>query len=273
MIALSTDPEQRRELGDFVRSLREKLTPAFVAKATISNRQRIVYWDEGLTGFGLMVTKNGHKSFVVDYRANRRKRRMHLKAGLTLTEARKEAKAILGRVAKGGDPLGKRREAEQAKSNTLKAIVEEYLAREGDRLRTIGESRAVLRRLVFPKLGARQISGEPTEAGTVRARRQLFWQTSTRGRTVYIDGHEWPCYSDSRVLIPAGGFSHLDAPGGPFWDPVADEAFSAALRRDLTPEIPVDLLPLNINDPSFAAAAAEAFLGLLREPAAAPPPG
>jgi integrase len=82
---------------------------------------------------------------------------MHLKAGLTLRDARREAKAILGAVAKGGDPLSSRREADQAKSNTLRAIVEEYLAREGDRLRTTVQRRAVLERHVLPKLGARQI--------------------------------------------------------------------------------------------------------------------
>ena len=147
--------------------MREKLTPALVAKKEAAASQRVIYWDESMPGFGLMVTRKGHKSFVVQYRTSGRSRRMHLKAGLTLRDARKEAKAILGAVAKGGDPLGKRREAEQAKSNTLKAIVEEYLSREGDRLRTIGERRAVLRRLVLPKLGARQI-GDITRSDITR---------------------------------------------------------------------------------------------------------
>jgi hypothetical protein len=61
-------------------------------------------------------------------------------------------------------------------------------------------------------LGAHQMSREPTEAGTVRAKRQLFWQTNTRGKTVYVDGHEWPCHSDSRVLIPAGVHSVSTVP-------------------------------------------------------------
>jgi hypothetical protein len=134
--------------------MRAKLTPAFVAKAA-TYLERLIFWDEAMPGFGLMVTRNGHKFYVVDYRAAGRKRRMHLKTGLTLTDARREAKAILGTVAKGGDPLGERR---KAKSGTLKAIVEEYLAREGDRLRTIDERRTVLERLVLPKLGARPIN-------------------------------------------------------------------------------------------------------------------
>ena len=104
---------------------------------------------------------------MVDYRANGRKRRMHLKARLTLSDARREARAILGAVAKGGDPLGERRKAERAESNTLKAIVEEYLSREGDRLRTTDKRRAVLERLVLPKLGAHQIN-EITRTDIVR---------------------------------------------------------------------------------------------------------
>ena len=69
-----------------------------------------------MPGFGLMVTANGHRSYVVQYRAAGRSRRMHLKDGLTLSAARREAKAILGAVAKGGDPLTARRKANEPKA-------------------------------------------------------------------------------------------------------------------------------------------------------------
>jgi integrase len=139
--------------------MRAKLTPAFIAKLPVPATGRTIYWDAAMPGFGLMVTKNGHKSFVVDYRAAGRKRRMHLKSGLTLTAARKEALAILGAVARGCDPLMERRKVERAKSETLQAIVDEYIAKEGDRLRSssMNERRRVLRVLVLPVLGSRQI--------------------------------------------------------------------------------------------------------------------
>jgi integrase len=138
--------------------MRHRLTPAFAAKAAAaSGAARTTYWDATMPGFGLMVTAALRRSFVVQYRAAGRSRRMHLKQGLTLRAARQEAKAILGAVARGGDPLGERRKAERAASDTLKAIVEEYLTREGSHLRSINQRRAVLERLVLPKLGARPI--------------------------------------------------------------------------------------------------------------------
>jgi integrase len=153
--------------------VRIRLTPAFAAKATTEpGARRTTYWDTGMPGFGLMVTVNSHRSYVVQYRAAGRSRRMHLKDGLTLRAARTEARAILGAVARGRDPLGERRKAERAESNTLNAIVEEYLTREGSRLRSIGERRAALERHVLPKLGARQI-GDISRTDIVRLLDQI----------------------------------------------------------------------------------------------------
>src|SRR5262245_47698544 len=117
--------------------MRRRLTPAFVKTATAeTGAERSVYWDAAPVGFGLMVTAQGHRSFVVQYRAGRRSRRLTLKDGLTLEQARKEAKKIVGEVAKGGDPLAERRRIEASAQDTLKSIAEQYFRREGARLRT-----------------------------------------------------------------------------------------------------------------------------------------
>jgi hypothetical protein len=105
----------------------------------------------------LQVTAAGHKSFVCQYRAGKRSRRLAIKATLKLAEARKEAKAILGRVAKGHDPLAERHKEQGEASNTLRAVADSYFGREGKKLRTARDRQATLARLVYPKLGARQI--------------------------------------------------------------------------------------------------------------------
>lgn len=65
------------------------------------------------------------------------------------------------------------------------------------------------------------------------------------------------------VLIPLKGFSILDSPGGRFWHPEADAAFTATLKAHLRPDIPVEEHDLNINDPAFADRATELLLDML----------
>ena len=80
--------------------MRTKLTPSFVLKATAeSGAERTLFWDETLPGFGLMVTQGGHRSFVYQYRAGNRSRRMTFPVKLGLDKARKEARKALGGVA------------------------------------------------------------------------------------------------------------------------------------------------------------------------------
>lgn len=62
------------------------------------------------------------------------------------------------------------------------------------------------------------------------------------------------------VLVPRGGLSVIDSPGGPFWWPEADAALADALRSALRPGIPLVELDCNINDPEFARRAAEELL-------------
>ncbi len=136
--------------------MRQKLTPAFVrdAKPAATNQ---IFWDLELRGFGLLVLPSGQRRYVVQYRVAGRSTRMTFKPGLTLTDARKEAKAALGAVAKGSNPLAERRRQDGAATNTLRAIAEEYLKREGHKLRSANSRKATFERLVYPVLGARQI--------------------------------------------------------------------------------------------------------------------
>jgi integrase len=140
-----------------------KLTQAFVRKAAHKPdldrpaADRTIYWDEGMKGFGLMVTAAGHRSYIVQYRAAGISRRYTIKGSLSLKEAIKEAKTVQGKVAKDHDPVVERRRAEAAATNTLRAVAEEYLAREGKRLHSRGERERIFKVYLYPKLGPRQI--------------------------------------------------------------------------------------------------------------------
>ena len=69
-----------------------------------------------------------------------------------------------------------------------------------------------------------------------------------------------------RFLLPQGGFSSVDAPGGLFWDPVADGAFIDAICDTVRqgPDRKVDVLPFHINDSAFANATVAAFREIAR---------
>lgn len=62
------------------------------------------------------------------------------------------------------------------------------------------------------------------------------------------------------VLLPQKGFSVIAAPGGPFHDPTADEAFFQALKQHLRKDIPVIELDCVVNDQEFAERCARTLL-------------
>jgi len=91
--------------------MRTRLTPASVRNARADKgADRTFLWDTKTSGFGLQVTAAGHKSFVIQYRAKGRSRRMAIDGVLNLEAARKRARALLGEVAHDRDPLQERRE-------------------------------------------------------------------------------------------------------------------------------------------------------------------
>jgi hypothetical protein len=127
-------------------------------------------WDADFPGFGLQTTNAGHKSFIYQYRAGAVSRRMKLDGswfryeaeragksapalkGTPRAVAKREAEAVRGAVAQGRDPLAEVRKAKTADKNTFKAVAEDYLARDGSRLRSKDQIRDVLERLVYPQI-------------------------------------------------------------------------------------------------------------------------
>jgi uncharacterized protein (UPF0261 family) len=61
------------------------------------------------------------------------------------------------------------------------------------------------------------------------------------------------------VLLPQKAISVISAEGKAFHNPEADHALFDSLRQALKPQIPLQELPVEINDPAFAKACVEAL--------------
>lgn len=103
-------------------------------KAAQPQERRYELWDSELSGFGVRIEPTGIKTFFVRYRAGggRRGLKRFVKIGrygsITVDEARKEAKRVLGAAATGNDPAAERKSARN--ELTIRELVELY-EREG----------------------------------------------------------------------------------------------------------------------------------------------
>ena len=86
-----------------------------------------IHWDSGYKGFGVRVSPMGRKTFVVQYRQGSRTRRISLGTfgNLTVEEARRKAKKILGAVAGGDDPA--ERIAQFRRTPTMADVCNKFL--------------------------------------------------------------------------------------------------------------------------------------------------
>jgi integrase len=109
-----------------------KLTKASVdnLKLPQGKSERIIF-DEELPGFGLRIRSGGKCTWIVQYRAGMRQRRVTFGTTSTLNadEARKQAKIALAKVHLGHDPQLEKNEARapKAREMTVGDLVERYL--------------------------------------------------------------------------------------------------------------------------------------------------
>ena len=108
-----------------------KLTETIVASATCPvGKPDVVLFDSVLPGFGLRVTAGGARTFVLQYKALGKRRRVTIGryGELTLAQARRKAEALRGAIREGRDPALERRErlraqhAAEAEAKTRAAI-------------------------------------------------------------------------------------------------------------------------------------------------------
>jgi integrase len=143
--------------------MRVSLTDRFCDRAKAQQAQ-VDYFDETVSGLALRVTKHGVKAWTLIYTApNGKRARMTLgRYPMTsLAAARAQALEVKGEIASGRDPRS------TTKAETLRATWEEYLKREGPRLRSVDQRRSVFERLVLPVLGDR-LMGEIRRSDIVR---------------------------------------------------------------------------------------------------------
>lgn len=113
-----------------------RITDAVVRNTTLpEGKSDIVVWDTDVTGFGLRVRPAG-KSWILAYRpagSGRAGTFKRMKLGTpatvkTATEARNLARAALGQIARGDDPLAARKEAREADRAKLSDLIDRYEA-------------------------------------------------------------------------------------------------------------------------------------------------
>ena len=133
-----------------------------------------VVWDGGdggVKGFGLRVSANGSRSFILMYRAGKGRAAPLRKVTIgkfgspwTVETARTEAKRLLGEVAADRDPAAAQAAKRAAKhavvadKDTVRAAVEEWLRRDQTDNRTVGEVRRIMEKQVLPVWGDRALA-------------------------------------------------------------------------------------------------------------------
>lgn len=137
-----------------------KLTKRAV-DALVVGPERYLAWDIELKGFGVRVTPEGRKTYIVRYRTIGGARRMLTLAThgvLTTEEAREEARKALARVAMGGDPQGVK--AERRAEMTVRELCDLYMAEvtATKKATTLHIDRIRIKRHINPRIGNMKVT-------------------------------------------------------------------------------------------------------------------
>jgi integrase len=117
-------------------------------------------WDSSLPGFGVRVMPSGAKTYQVQYRMGGRTRRMSLgrHGVVTVEEARRRAREVLGEVARGDNPA--ERAAKRRSEPTVRELSERFVREHMCMLkpRTREGYRAIIEHHVLTALGSFKIT-------------------------------------------------------------------------------------------------------------------
>jgi integrase len=128
---------------------RRLLTDRFCAHAKVRDGEvQTDYFDEATKGLALRVSRSGTKSWTWHHSINGKRARLTFGNYPAISLGAARAKADEARTL-GPEAI--------AKADSFQAICEDYLSREGGKLRTVEWRHQVLARLVYPALGGKPI--------------------------------------------------------------------------------------------------------------------
>jgi integrase len=132
------------------------LTDRFCDRAKARNGEpQTDYFDDTVSGLALRVAVSGRKTWTLHYTSPNSAKRSRLTLGTypatSLGSARTQALEARGEVEDGRDPRA-------TGTVTLRVVCEDYLKREGPKLRSRDWYEATIKRLVYPRLGEHPIA-------------------------------------------------------------------------------------------------------------------
>ncbi len=133
-----------------------KLTKRAVEALPVEAKDYFV-WDSQIAGFGVRVMPSGAKTYQAQYRKGGRTRRVSIgrHGKITVDEARKLAKELMGQVAKGENPAEEI--AQHRRAPTVAALCERFFdthVRERCKPSTQGEYRRAIDLFIVPAIGS-----------------------------------------------------------------------------------------------------------------------
>jgi integrase len=146
--------------------MKRPLTDRLLHSLAVPSPAPAEVWDQTLRGFGVRVSVNGKVTFFVMRRQRGTGRGVRITVGtyplLSLAEARERARTLLRDLEAGIDPreheVERLRVEEVKRSNTFRAVAEEFIVRHASRKRTARAIELRIRRELIARWGDRPIT-------------------------------------------------------------------------------------------------------------------